>query len=173
MTRGRGAQTGRSMMTLLTVGILLLAAILVAGGFLVVRNRTQAPARAADAWFELLQQGHFAEAHALATPDFQRASSAQALAQEATRAALAGAAPPSWSDREINPGTAILAGNAPRPEGGSQIAVMLANTGDTWRVHSVLISPMVGRQMRRFIDIRTEGPGFKLVANTAAASTPH
>ena len=161
------------MMTLLTVGFLLLVATLVAGGFLVVWNRTQAPARAADAWFELLQQGRFDEAHALTTPDFQRASSAQVLAQEATLAGLAGAAPPSWSDREINPGTAVLAGNAPRPEGSAQIAVKLSNTGDTWRVQGVLISPMVGRQMRRFIDIRTDCPGIKVVANTAAASAPH
>ena len=152
------------MLTLFTVGILFLAAMLTAGGFWFVWQNSRAAVSAADHWFDLLRQGRFDAAYALVTPEFKAASSLQVMGEVVTRAGLKDAAPPTWSDREVRQDTAVLAGGLSRPQGTSPLAVMLVRVDDSsWRVRSVLVSPLVGRQMRRFIDIRPDAPGIRFV----------
>ena len=44
------------------------------------------------------------------------------------------------------------------------MAVKLLAEGATWRVHSVVVSPLVGRQMRRLVQIRADEPGLQVMA---------
>lgn len=161
------------MLTFLTTATLVLVVVLVAGGGLFVWHQTRDAAAAADHWFELLRQGRFEDAHALTTLAFQNATSAQALHQGAERAGLTRTVPSSWTDREFSISAATLAGGIPTAEVPSPVAVKLLPDGPGWRVHSVVVSPLVGRQMWRFSRIRADEPGLQVATGSSQTTVPN
>ena len=158
------------MLNLLPVGFLVLVALLVAGGAAYVWHNTREAAAAADQWFALLQQGRFEEAYALTMPAFQQSTSLQALRERVELSGLIHAVPPVWSDREVAKGLATLAGGIPGQESPSPVAVQLRRYGDIWYVYGVVVSPLIGRQMRRLMTIRVDEPGFQI--DTPNPGTP-
>lgn len=142
-------------LNLLSGGFVVLVVLLVIGGFSYVWLNTRAATAAADQWFALLQQGQFEKAYALNSMAFRQSTSLLELRQQAELSGLTHRAQITWSHREVEKKIATLAGGILTPDKSTlQVAVQLNKNGDSWFIDGVEVGPLIGRKMRRFIDIR-------------------
>ena len=56
-------------------------------------------------------------------------------------------------------GWATLAGGS---DESSPVVVKLLRDCAIWRVHSVVVSPLVGQQIRKFLTVRADEPGLQV-----------
>ena len=156
-----------SMQMQITISFLLFVALVVAVGFGYIWHNTAQANKAVNEWFGLLKKSQFEEAYSLTTHDFKQETSLQMFKDHCEVSDLIRASPGAWSHRQFHKGFVVLAGGMPMPNGYSFWAVYLVLDRGIWKVNGVKMSPMIGRQMRRFIDIDVNQPGFKIESSNS------